>query len=84
MPEFDLPHFSTDLRGQVALVTGATAGLGWRFAQVLASRGAVVAAMGRRAERLEALAAEITAAGGTCVPVPLDIAEPAGLGPAGR
>jgi NAD(P)-dependent dehydrogenase (short-subunit alcohol dehydrogenase family) len=82
MPEFDLPHFSTDLRGQVALVTGATAGLGWRFAQVLASRGAVVAAMGRRAERLEALAAEITAAGGTCVPVPLDIAEPAGLGPA--
>jgi NAD(P)-dependent dehydrogenase (short-subunit alcohol dehydrogenase family) len=82
MPEFDLPHFSTDLRGQVALVTGATAGLGWRFAQVLASRGAVVAAMGRRAERLEALAAEIAAAGGTCVPVPLDIAEPAGLGPA--
>ena len=79
---FDLPHFSTDLGGSVALVTGATAGLGWRFAQVLASSGAAVAAVGRRAHRLEALAAAISGAGGTCLPLPLDIAEPAGLAPA--
>jgi NAD(P)-dependent dehydrogenase (short-subunit alcohol dehydrogenase family) len=80
--EYDLPHFSTDLRGSVALVTGATSGLGWRFAQVLASSGAAVAAVGRRPDRLDALAGAITGTGGTCLPLPLDIAEPAGLAPA--
>jgi NAD(P)-dependent dehydrogenase (short-subunit alcohol dehydrogenase family) len=82
MPDFDLPHFSTDLRGEVALVTGATSGLGWRFAQVLASCGAVVAATGRRSTRLDALAGEISAAGGTCVPLPLDVSQPERLAPA--
>lgn len=75
-PSFDLPHFSTDLTGQVALVTGATSGLGWRFAQVLASCGAAVAAVGRRADRLDELAADITGMGGTCLAVPLDVADP--------
>jgi NAD(P)-dependent dehydrogenase (short-subunit alcohol dehydrogenase family) len=78
-PAFALPHHSTDLQGQVALVTGATSGLGWRFAQVLAACGAAVAATGRRAERLDALAAGITADGGTCLPLPLDVTDAAQL-----
>jgi NAD(P)-dependent dehydrogenase (short-subunit alcohol dehydrogenase family) len=73
---FPLPNASYDLTGQVALVTGATSGLGWRFAQTLAAAGARVAAAGRRVERLEELAALITAAGGSCVPVPLDMTDP--------
>jgi NAD(P)-dependent dehydrogenase (short-subunit alcohol dehydrogenase family) len=78
-PAFALPHHSTDLRGQVALVTGATSGLGWRFAQVLAACGAAVAATGRRADRLDALAATISRHGGTCLALPLDVAEAAQL-----
>jgi NAD(P)-dependent dehydrogenase (short-subunit alcohol dehydrogenase family) len=66
---------SRELEGQVALVTGATSGLGRRFAEVLAGAGAVVAAAGRRAERLEELAKEIEAAGGRCLPVPLDVSQ---------
>ena len=45
MTDFPLPNASTDLTGEVALVTGATSGLGWRFAQVLAAAGATVVAI---------------------------------------
>jgi NAD(P)-dependent dehydrogenase (short-subunit alcohol dehydrogenase family) len=68
-----------DLTGQVALVTGATSGLGRRFANTLAAAGASVVAAGRRQERLDEVQAEITAAGGTCVGVPLDVTEAAQL-----
>ena len=37
MKDYPTPNFSTDLDGEVALVTGATAGLGQRFARVLAA-----------------------------------------------
>lgn len=74
---FPLPYASNDLTGQVALVTGATSGLGRRFAKTLAAAGAKVAAAGRRYERLEALAAEIAADGGECAPVRLDVSDPA-------
>jgi len=47
-----------DLTGRTALVTGASSGLGWRMALVLAHAGATVAVTARRGERLEALAAE--------------------------
>jgi NAD(P)-dependent dehydrogenase (short-subunit alcohol dehydrogenase family) len=50
---FPLPNFTTDLSGQTALVTGASSGLGCRFAQVLAACGARIALTGRRRERLE-------------------------------
>lgn len=69
---YPLPNNSTDLTGQVALVTGASSGLGYRFAKVLASQGAKVAVAARRLDRLEALAAEIRADGGTAFPVEMD------------
>jgi NAD(P)-dependent dehydrogenase (short-subunit alcohol dehydrogenase family) len=65
----------TELKGDVAFVTGTTSGLGRRFAKVLAAAGASVAVTGRRAERLDELAAEIRADGGTCAPIPLDVTD---------
>jgi len=53
-----------ELTGQVALVTGASSGLGLRFAEVLAAQGADVALVARRAERLKALQAQIGKTGG--------------------
>ena len=68
------PHpLSNDLSGEVALVTGATSGLGRRFAQLLASCGAKVAIAGRRVERLDSVAKEIHEAGGQAFPLPLDM-----------
>jgi NAD(P)-dependent dehydrogenase (short-subunit alcohol dehydrogenase family) len=75
MPDFPLPYTSTDLSDQVALVTGTTAGLGKRFAQVLAACGAKVAVTGRRFDRLEALAEEINATGGVAVPIAIDMTD---------
>jgi NAD(P)-dependent dehydrogenase (short-subunit alcohol dehydrogenase family) len=72
---FPLPNASTDLTGQVALVTGASSGLGLRFARVLAASGAKVAIAARRVERLEALAREIGEAGGEALPVSLDVTD---------
>lgn len=69
---FPLPNNSTDLTGQVALITGASSGLGYRFAKVLAAAGAKVAVAARRVDKLEALAAEIRAAGGTALPIAMD------------
>ncbi|HEY5337731.1 MAG TPA: SDR family NAD(P)-dependent oxidoreductase [Rhizomicrobium sp.] len=70
---FALPHFSTDLTGQTALVTGASSGLGARFSRVLAACGAKVVLAARREERLEKLAAEIRAKGGRAETVKLDV-----------
>jgi NAD(P)-dependent dehydrogenase (short-subunit alcohol dehydrogenase family) len=73
--DFPTPNFSIDLSGQVALVTGASSGLGWRFAEVLARAGAAVALAARRTERLEELAQRIRPAGGTCAPFRLDMSD---------
>jgi NAD(P)-dependent dehydrogenase (short-subunit alcohol dehydrogenase family) len=64
-----------DLTGQVALVTGATSGLGRRFAQVLAGAGASVVVTGRRTERLDELVTEIERDGGTALALRLDMTD---------
>jgi NAD(P)-dependent dehydrogenase (short-subunit alcohol dehydrogenase family) len=69
---YPLPNASTDLTGQVALVTGASSGLGLRFAKVLAKSGAKVALAARRIDRLQALAEEIRADGGQAHPIAMD------------
>ncbi|WP_300392740.1 SDR family NAD(P)-dependent oxidoreductase [Henriciella sp.] len=72
MTDYPLPNNSTDLSGQTALVTGASSGLGLRFAKVLASQGAKVALAARRRDRLEAIAQEIRDAGGEALAVEMD------------
>ncbi len=64
------------LKDDVALVTGASSGLGLHFAGVLARAGAKVVVAARRTDRLEKLADEIRAAGGVAVPVALDVTDP--------
>ncbi len=75
MTDFPLPNASHDLTGQVAMVTGASSGLGHRFARVLAAAGAKVAICGRRVERLEELAAQIADEGGEAHPVAQDMTD---------
>jgi NAD(P)-dependent dehydrogenase (short-subunit alcohol dehydrogenase family) len=62
-----------DLRGRVALVTGASSGLGCHFAKTLAARGAAVAVAARRVDRLGALVGEIEVSGGRAAAVPMDV-----------
>lgn len=64
------------LDGQVALVTGASSGLGAHFASVLANAGAAVAIAARRTDRLETLAKSIQANGGKATAVTLDVRDP--------
>jgi 3-oxoacyl-[acyl-carrier protein] reductase len=62
-----------DLTGRVALVTGASSGLGVRFAEVLAGEGAAVALVARRTDRLAAVKGRIEAAGGRAVAISADV-----------
>lgn len=66
---------SINLEGKVALVTGASSGLGQRFAQVLSQAGAKVVLASRRVERLKELRAEIEAVGGAAHVVSLDVTD---------
>jgi 3-oxoacyl-[acyl-carrier protein] reductase len=67
------------LTGRVALVTGASSGLGLQFARALADNGAAVALVARRADRLAALQAEIEGLGGHALALEADVTDRAGM-----
>ncbi len=67
--------YSIDLSGRVALVTGASSGLGAQFARALAAAGAGVVLAARRIERLKTLRAEIEAADGDAHVVGMDVTD---------
>ncbi|HLW26268.1 MAG TPA: glucose 1-dehydrogenase [Kiloniellales bacterium] len=64
-----------DLSGRVALVTGASSGLGRHFALTLARAGASVAIAARRSEKLEALSEELSVEGGRGLPLRMDVTD---------
>lgn len=70
---------SINLEGKVAMVTGASSGLGTRFATVLAAAGAKVVLASRRTERLKELRAAIEADGGNAHVVRLDVTDTASV-----
>jgi NAD(P)-dependent dehydrogenase (short-subunit alcohol dehydrogenase family) len=74
-----LAKFSIDLRGQVALVTGAATGLGYRFARILSACGAAVALAGRRIDLLQKLEHEILEGGGKALAIQLDARDPTAI-----
>ncbi len=67
--------YSIDLSGRVALVTGASSGLGAQFARTLSAAGAAVVLAGRRVEKLKDLRAELDGAGGDAHVVELDVTD---------
>ncbi len=68
-----------DLTGRVALVTGASSGLGVQFAHALADNGAAVALVARRRERLKDLQATIEGQGGRAVAIEADVNDNAAM-----
>lgn len=69
----------TNLKEKVAFVTGASSGLGARFARVLAANGALTVLAARRVERLKDLRAEIEAEGGAAHVVEVDVTQQASI-----
>lgn len=71
--------YSIDLSGRVALVTGASGGLGAQFAKTLSRAGAAVVLASRRLDKLKELRAQIEAEGGAAHVVELDVTDPASI-----
>lgn len=82
MADVPAPETSPVLAGEIAFVTGASSGLGRRFAETLAAAGARVAVAARRADRLDDLVRTIEARGGKAVAIALDVQDPAAIAPA--
>jgi NADP-dependent 3-hydroxy acid dehydrogenase YdfG len=66
---------STGLSGRIAVITGASSGIGAQTARALAAAGAIVALMARRVDRLDAIVSEVKASGGTATAYPLDVTD---------
>ena len=64
-----------DLNGKTAIVTGASSGLGDRFARILAKAGAHIVLCARRADRLSALVSDIRAKGGSARAIACDVTD---------
>ena len=75
----NLMGIEVNFEGKIALITGASSGLGARFAKVLAQAGAQVVLASRRVERLKELRAEIEADGGAAHVVALDVTDYASI-----
>src|SRR5512141_2290715 len=66
----------SSLRGKVAIITGASSGIGAASARRFAREGCVTVLAARRLDRLEQLAGEIRSSGGEALPLAVDISEP--------
>jgi NAD(P)-dependent dehydrogenase (short-subunit alcohol dehydrogenase family) len=71
--------YSTDLDKRIALVTGASSGLGAQFARTLSRAGATVVLASRRVDKLEALRGDIQAQGGAAHVVQMDVCDLASI-----
>ena len=69
----------TNLSGKVALITGASSGIGAATALKLAGAGVKVGIAARRTDRLEALKADIAKEGGEALVIPMDVVNPASV-----
>ncbi|MCB0160405.1 MAG: SDR family NAD(P)-dependent oxidoreductase, partial [Caldilineaceae bacterium] len=72
-----MSHTSSSLTGKVAIVTGAGRGIGRAIALAYADAGAAVTCAARTAAEIDAVAAEIEAAGGRALAVPVDVTDAA-------
>jgi NAD(P)-dependent dehydrogenase (short-subunit alcohol dehydrogenase family) len=68
-----------ELSGKTALVTGASSGLGYRFAEILSRAGVKVICVARRMDKLKALAQKIEQQGGKALPLALDVSDKAAI-----
>lgn len=68
-----------ELNGKVALITGASSGIGASTAKKLAEQGVRVGLAARRLDRLQALVSEIEAAGGEAMVLAMDVTDPASV-----
>lgn len=69
----------TNINGKVALITGASSGIGAATALKLAAAGVKVGIAARRIDRLEALKTEITKTGGEALVIEMDVVDPASV-----
>jgi NAD(P)-dependent dehydrogenase (short-subunit alcohol dehydrogenase family) len=74
--------FLFNLQGKVALITGASSGIGLHFARLFAAAGARVALAARRVDKLDTAVREIEAAGGSAVGVFMDVTDKESIAPA--